>query len=140
MRILVPFLLMASLVACGENPQPASEIPAAPTPAAVATPDAAPNASAMSSPVVPQAAALPVASAPGVVDYTCRVDADCTVKDVGNCCGYYPACVNKDSPTFPDQVRADCAARGESSICGFAEIRACRCDSGRCLAADAAVQ
>jgi hypothetical protein len=140
MRILIPFLLMASLVACGGNPQPAGEIPA-PTPVATATPDAAPSPAAVPTPVAAQPAATPLPpGVPGVVDYSCTVDADCAVKDVGNCCGYFPACVNKDSPTFPDQVRADCAARGESSICGFPEIRACRCDSGRCAAADAAVQ
>jgi hypothetical protein len=137
MRIFLPFLLMASLVACGGHPQPAGETPAAPAPAPVV----APGPSAATIPVTPQPAATPLAAAvAGEVDYGCAVDADCAVKDVGNCCGYFPACVNQDSPTFPEQVRADCAARGESSICGFAEIRACRCDSGRCVAADGAVQ
>ncbi len=42
------------------------------------------------------------------VDYSCKTSADCAVKDVGNCCGQYPACVNKSSRTFPDQVRAQC--------------------------------
>ncbi|HJT98528.1 MAG TPA: hypothetical protein VJ696_09455, partial [Rhodanobacteraceae bacterium] len=55
------------------------------------------------------------------VDYTCRTDADCAVKDVGNCCGRYPACVNRESPTFPDRVKAECAKKGEMGICGFRE-------------------
>jgi hypothetical protein len=140
MRILISFLLMAGLVACGGSPQPAGKIPA-PTPVATATPDAPPSPAAEPTPVAAQPAATPLPpGVPGVVDYSCTVDADCAVKDVGNCCGYFPACVNRDSPTFPEQVRADCAARGESSICGFPEIRACRCDGGRCAAADAAVQ
>ena len=73
-------------------------------------------------------------SAPGVVDYSCETDADCAVKNVGNCCGYYPACVNRDSPTFPDQVKAECAAKGMSSICGFPSISGCVCRDKRCEA------
>lgn len=68
------------------------------------------------------------------VDYSCRTSADCEVKDVGNCCGYYPACVNTDSPTFPEQVKADCAKDGMSSICGFPSISSCDCIEGRCAA------
>ncbi|HET9049107.1 MAG TPA: hypothetical protein VFN29_09155 [Chiayiivirga sp.] len=70
----------------------------------------------------------------GTVDYSCRTDADCSVKDVGNCCGYYPACVNVDSPTFPEQVKAECAASGKSGVCGFPSISACQCVEGRCAA------
>ena len=79
----------------------------------------------------PRSASTPEA----VVDHSCRTDADCAVKDVGNCCGYYPACVNKDSPTFPERVKAQCEASGVSSICGFPEITACTCVEGRCAAA-----
>ncbi len=140
MRNLVPFLLMASLAACGGRPPSADDSAGAPPPAAAAIPEVSPNPPTATPAVVPQAAMLPVAGASGVVDYSCQIDADCMVKDVGNCCGYYPACVNKDSPTFPEQVRADCAARGESSICGFIEIVACRCESGRCMPADAVAQ
>ena len=68
------------------------------------------------------------------VDYSCRTSVDCEVKDVGNCCGYYPACVNKDSPTFPEQGKADCAKDGMSSICGFPSISSCDCVEGRCAA------
>ncbi|HEX7769963.1 MAG TPA: hypothetical protein VF422_08025 [Dokdonella sp.] len=77
----------------------------------------------------------PAASA-DTVDYSCRVDADCAVKDVGNCCGRYDACVNRDSPTFPDQVRADCAKHGMAGVCGFPVIAGCACIEGRCSAAD----
>jgi hypothetical protein len=66
------------------------------------------------------------------VDYTCRTDADCAVKDVGNCCGRYPACVNRESPTFPERVKAECAKKGEMGICGFPEIKGCACVEGRC--------
>ena len=78
----------------------------------------------------------PDASAPApatdAVDYSCKTDADCAVKDVGNCCGYYPACVNTNSKTFPDKVKADCAREGRMAICGFPEIRGCACVDGRC--------
>lgn len=78
------------------------------------------------------AAPAPPTASIGEVDYSCKVDADCAVKNVGNCCGYYPACVNKDSPTFPEQVQARCAAEGVSSVCGFPEISGCACVEGRC--------
>lgn len=69
------------------------------------------------------------------VDYSCRSQSDCAVKDVGNCCGAMPACVNKDSPTDPQAVRAQCAANGQMGICGFQEISSCQCVSGRCESA-----
>ena len=66
------------------------------------------------------------------VDYPCTTSADCAVKNVGNCCGAMPACVNKDSPTDPQGVQAQCAASGRMSVCGFADVTACQCVSGRC--------
>lgn len=68
------------------------------------------------------------------VSRACRSDADCAVQNVGNCCGYYPACVNKDAETFPERVAAECAKQGVSSICGFPEIPGCRCVAGQCEA------
>lgn len=69
---------------------------------------------------------------PAALDRSCRTDADCTVKNVGNCCGYYPSCVNVNSPTDPAGVQAECAARGMSSVCGFPEVSGCQCVSGQC--------
>jgi hypothetical protein len=66
------------------------------------------------------------------VDFTCTVDADCEIKNLGNCCGYYPACVNRDSPTFPERVREQCEAEGLASVCGFPELSGCTCVEGRC--------
>jgi hypothetical protein len=74
----------------------------------------------------------PPKAAADEVDYSCRTDADCAIKDVGNCCGRYPACVNRESPTFPDRVKAECAKKGEMGICGFPEIKGCSCVEGRC--------
>lgn len=77
--------------------------------------------------------ALPSSGSDGKgVDYSCRSDADCAIKNVGNCCGYYPACVNVDSPTFPEQVQAECAASGLSGICGFPSLTGCQCVNNRC--------
>jgi hypothetical protein len=71
------------------------------------------------------------AAAPQAI--ACQTDTDCTVKNVGNCCGYYPACVHKDQTVDPDAVQARCNAEGKSSICGFPEITACACVEGRCV-------
>lgn len=72
---------------------------------------------------------------PAEPDRRCSTDADCAVKNVGNCCGYFPACVNAQAETFPEQVKAACEAQGLSSICGFQDITACACVEGRCEAA-----
>ncbi len=72
---------------------------------------------------------------PGTADdvvRSCRSDADCAVKNVGNCCGYYPACVNRESPVFPERVKAGCLAKNMAGICGFPDIKACACVAGSC--------
>ncbi|MGY0560093.1 hypothetical protein ACW7G2_05170 [Luteimonas sp. A277] len=68
------------------------------------------------------------------LDYSCQVDSDCEVKNVGNCCGYFPACVNAAAEPDPDAVMAQCAESGMASVCGFREIQACTCVSNRCEA------
>jgi hypothetical protein len=67
-----------------------------------------------------------------VVDYSCHTDADCSVKNVGNCCGALPTCVNRDSPVFPDRVRAQCAKDHMAGTCGFPVIESCVCSEGHC--------
>lgn len=128
-------LLAALLVltACGRAPS---------TGAAVPPPDmTAPATDANGRPLVDQPlsnapASVAEAGTPGEVDYSCTTDADCAVKDVGSCCGYSPACVNANSPTFPEQVRAECERTGMQSVCGFREITGCQCVEGRCSAID----
>ena len=106
----------------------AGSTPPAP-PAAPAAP--APRASPpMSSPTPPRKVEPEV-----TVVTSCKTNADCAVKNVGNCCGAMPACVNKNSPTDPAAVQAACAAKGMMSTCGFAEISACQCDNGQCAPA-----
>jgi hypothetical protein len=86
----------------------------------------------MSDPLPPERVQVSSPAAAQVVR-TCKVDSDCMVKDVGNCCGYVPACVNRNSPTDPAAVRAQCAKDGISSVCGFNEITACRCVRNQCI-------
>ncbi|MFT3925251.1 MAG: hypothetical protein QM778_22125 [Myxococcales bacterium] len=64
-------------------------------------------------------------------DYSCTEDEDCTIKDVGNCCGYYPRCVNVDSPTpGPECVGDDGESLG--GVCGWPDITHCSCVQNTC--------
>ena len=92
--------------------------------AAPATGDGAPQ----------NAASPPMAGGLPRLDDSCRVDSDCEVKNVGNCCGYFPACVNTAAEPDPEAVMAECADSGMASVCGFREIQACSCVSNRCEA------
>ena len=106
----------------------------------------APATNGAAAPSQPQAEAPPEMSRPlppdrvreaPVIDSRCKVDADCAVKNVGNCCGEMPACVNKDSPTDPAAVQSQCAKDGRMGVCGFREISSCSCNAGRCEPAEA---
>lgn len=135
-----------ALAACAAPAPSTSDAPGAASDAARAAPGSAAAAPQRSAPA--PAAPAPVAietprtartPTTGVrLDYSCRVDADCAVKNVGNCCGAMPACVNRDSPTDPAGVQAECARSGLSSVCGFADIAACSCVASRCEAQSAA--
>ncbi len=68
------------------------------------------------------------------LDASCAVDSDCEVKDVGNCCGRMPACVNRTAKPFDAAaIQRECERTGTSSICGFQELSGCLCESGRCV-------
>lgn len=82
---------------------------------------------------------VPAAAEPGSlaayeasINRACQTDADCAVKDTHNCCGYYPACVNRDATTDPALVRRLCEQEQMASICGFPEISACSCVNNVC--------
>jgi hypothetical protein len=84
-------------------------------------------------------AETPPAAAPAVTkpslepsQRSCKTSADCAVKDIGNCCGTQPACVNKDAQTFPERVKAQCAKDGRVGICGFRPVTGCECVEGQC--------
>eukprot|EP01083_Nonionella_stella_P179323 636296_1 len=65
-------------------------------------------------------------------DYSCTDDDDCTAKNVGNCCGYYPKCVNVDYVPDHEAMRAWCKETGTYSVCGWPVIDYCECDAGNC--------
>jgi hypothetical protein len=109
----------------------APEAPAAPAPTA---PAPAPPASPATPPAIepaPQTAPA-IGANPAEPGRACSTDSDCAVKDVGNCCGYFPMCVNKDAKTDPAAVAAQCAKDGMGSVCGFQEVKGCQCVQGRC--------
>ena len=145
-------LIATALAAC-TTPTPTP--PADPTPAASSTPAArAPSATpardttGRTSPTAtpPPAAATRKPTLSGertdtsravLVNRSCRTDADCTVKDVGSCCGTYPACVNVASPTDPRAVQLECARTGMASTCEVPVIDSCTCSNGQCAASTA---
>ena len=99
-------------------PTPAAPASAAPEPPAIAVPEGKPS--------------MPPPSLGQDSGRACKTSADCAVKDAGSCCGYRPVCVNKDTPTFPEKVKAACANEGRVGICGFQAIDGCECVSGKC--------
>ena len=127
LRLLAIALVLALLAACA----PSRDAATSPVQEAIAHEDSPPKApDGTESP--PGKTTPGATKAIGKVDYSCTTDAHCTVKDVGNCCGYYPACVNVDSPTDPEGVQAQCAAEGRMGVCGFPEISGCQCVQGTC--------
>ena len=118
------FATLLSLVAtagCSAAPATAEPRPPAAQTTQAATPAAPPGSRAGS-------------VGPAAPDATCRIDADCTVKNVGNCCGAFPACINVASTVDPAAVQAQCRASGRMSVCGFREITGCQCVQGQCTA------
>ncbi len=108
-------------------------------PAATAPRPAPPMSDPLPPQRIPVATPQPAPAGNGAaikLDTNCKVDADCAVKNVGNCCGAYPACINKDSPTDPAAVQAQCAKDGMASVCGFREISSCSCQQGQCMPKD----
>lgn len=139
-RLLAPLLLTLSLLAAAcAAPAPEATSPRAELAPATSTPvvDQAPPRTAppMSRPLPPEQVATPVA-----LDRSCRTDADCAVKNVGNCCGAMPACVNRNSPTDPAAVQAECARKGIVSACGFQPVDSCSCTAGTCTDNRALIQ
>jgi hypothetical protein len=128
-RLRACCLLALAALATACNAPPA--MPQAPA-ASASMPAPAPIASAAAP--APQAADKPAAP-----DRSCKADVDCAVKDVGNCCGRMPACVNANAAVDPAATRAWCASQGIASTCGFVEVTACQCVAGTCQAATGAV-
>ena len=66
-------------------------------------------------------------------DFSCQMDADCSIKNVGNCCGAYPRCADKDFESDLDAVRRCCAGNGVGGACGFPDIDECKCVDNSCV-------
>lgn len=60
------------------------------------------------------------------LDSSCKASSDCVVKNVENCCGYYPLCVNKDA-VLDNQEVADICLSSKSEKCIPISISYCRC-------------
>jgi hypothetical protein len=120
-------VLLLLLAACAASAPTEATSPAPAAPPATATSGSQPAPASTDRRTLPEPA--------GAIDATCKTDADCTVKNVGSCCGYYPACVNVNSPTDPKGVQAECAKKGMMSVCGFKDINTCTCSRGHCEAA-----
>lgn len=137
----VKILLLVAMAASAGACAPRSDTAATPVAAGAVTARAEATASPPAPPPSPAAATSPAPAispatanaATGAHDLlACQADADCAIKDVGSCCGARPACVNKDAKTFPEQVKARCAAEGRMSTCGFTAIEGCTCQAGQC--------
>jgi hypothetical protein len=127
-------LLLAGCVASTSSPDapkaPATEQAASqPDPPVSTAPVPNPQAPAVKPPQTMES--RPVASASSQ-SRSCKVDSDCAVKDVGNCCGAYPMCVSKNAKTDPAAVRAQCAKDGMAAVCGFQDVSGCQCVKGQC--------
>ena len=73
-------------------------------------------------------------------DDSCGTATDCVVKNVGNCCGQYMACVNTAFVPDLQAVKDACREGGMASICGWSEIASCACQAGRCINAAEATE
>jgi hypothetical protein len=67
------------------------------------------------------------------IEYSCETRSDCVVKDVHNCCGYFPKCVSKGSVVNPNFVRESCDDDGLASVCGWTSIDYCACENNLCV-------
>ena len=158
--------LLLVLAACTQSGPPAASANAAvgtaqeevPPPAKPAT-DTPPQASqppapdpamtprdigSMGDAVPPQRAADPSKptppASPASGPLACNSDSECTIKNVGSCCGAKPACVHVDAPVDPEGVTAKCARDGMASICGFEEITSCQCVNHECQGKGSALE
>lgn len=128
-RLFASAALVALLLVGCTAPAPSPDAPTPATPAPVAA-----TAPQQPEPAVqtPEATERKVATDASAPSRSCRTDSDCAVKNVGNCCGAFPMCVNKDAKTDPASVQAQCAKAGVASICGFQEVSGCQCVKGQC--------
>ncbi len=128
---LLPVVLLLAGCTAPPSSQSAPDAPAAQQPVVAEPAPAAP----VGRPVAQAPESMETAPASKSTDTlgrSCKTNSDCAVKDVGNCCGAYPMCVNKDTKTDPAAVRAQCEQKGMASVCGFQEVSGCQCVKGQC--------
>lgn len=123
-------LLLVGCTAPTSTPDAPSTSPAPAAPVSAAPPVEAPAVALR--PAAPASAETAPAVDASNPSHSCKSDSDCTVKNVGNCCGAFPSCVNKDAKTDPAAVQAQCAKAGMASVCGFQEVSGCQCVQGQC--------
>lgn len=66
------------------------------------------------------------------INRSCQIDNDCVIKDVRNCCGAYPQCVNARAQVDLDFVRQACEKEGVAGVCGYPAIDSCKCVNSKC--------
>jgi len=140
--VVMGVLVAAMLAGCPHDPDPAAPPVAGAHTAdtvAAATPVAqqAIDVGHSSRPAPPKGGPLPPQRVVETVslDRSCQADADCVVKDIGSCCGAFPSCVNRNSPTDPDAVQAACDKNGQAAHCSRRVLEQCACRQGQCVAA-----
>lgn len=69
---------------------------------------------------------------PPRVDYSCTLEEDCVVKNVGNCCGANNVCVNVNFEPDPDAVLDACDDRAVSCV-EMPPVRGCQCVESACV-------
>ena len=63
---------------------------------------------------------------------SCNTSNECVIANIGNCCGYYPTCLNKDAKPDADFVNRICNKASIAGMCGFPSIESCECIENRC--------
>ncbi|MBS3074963.1 hypothetical protein J4429_00730 [Candidatus Pacearchaeota archaeon] len=70
------------------------------------------------------------------INYTCEQPEDCEIKDVRNCCGYHPECVNKNSIVNASLVKELCEHGAQTGLCGYKDIKSCKCEKNKCIGSE----
>ncbi|MET0285188.1 MAG: hypothetical protein ABW352_11990 [Polyangiales bacterium] len=60
--------------------------------------------------------------------FSCKTNNECTIRNVGSCCGYFPRCANANAIFTPPSC-----SDGVAGVCGFPNIDSCRCELGQCV-------
>ncbi len=68
------------------------------------------------------------------LNYSCNFNFECKIKDIHDCCGYYPECVNSNAKVDPDFVDRICGK--EVRLCPLgvftSDTTSCKCINKKC--------